>query len=213
VTIIDQALEGIAMGKTSYAQQMLSRIENTRDGSAFIVSDFTDIMDYSTAKRTLTRLAERGSVRRVIRGVYDKPRYSTLLEEQSAPIVEEIAYALARNYNWTIAPSGAAALNLLGLSTQVPGKWKFISSGPYKTYTFGKVTIEFLHRANREIAGMSKMTALVIQALKAIGKNNLDENTVEKLKLRLTEEDKARLLTEARQTTAWIYAVIKELCT
>jgi len=200
------------MGKGSYIQQMVSRIDKTRDGCAFIVSDFTDMMDYSTAKRSLTRLAESGRVRRVIRGVYDKPRYSTLLEEHSAPIAEEIANALARNYNWTIAPTGAAALNLLGLSTQVPANWKFISSGPYKKYTFGKVTIEFLHRANREIAGMSKITALIIQVLKAIGEKNLDESTKEKMKARLTSEDKTRLQAEARQTTAWIYKAIKDIC-
>jgi hypothetical protein len=69
-------------------------------------------------------------IRRVIRGVYDKPKYSTLLQEYSAPNPNEIADALARNYSWTIAPTGNTALNLLGLSTQVPANWSYISSGP-----------------------------------------------------------------------------------
>ena len=45
-----------------------------------------------------------------------------------------MAKAIARNYNWTIAPTGDAALNLLGISTQVPSKWEYVSSGPYKEY-------------------------------------------------------------------------------
>ncbi len=77
-----------------------------------------------------------------MRGVYDKPAYSNLLQEVAAPDPEQIAEALARSYNWTIAPSGNTALNLLGLSTQVPANWVFISSGPYKKYEFGSVKLE-----------------------------------------------------------------------
>lgn len=46
--------------------------------------------------------------------------------------------AIARKYNWTIAPSGNTALNLLGLSTQVPSKWKYVSYG----FSFGNIVIE-----------------------------------------------------------------------
>jgi len=200
------------MRQSSFVEQMISRIEKSPDGRAFIVSDFTDLMDYSTAKRSLARLAQKGMIRRVIRGVYDKPRYSFMLSEYSAPKMGEIASALARNYNWSIAPTGVEALNLLGLSTQVPANWRFISSGPYKKYTVGKVSIEFLHRANREIAGMSRVTGLIIQALKAIGEKGLDDTITGTLKARLTEEDKTCLLAESKQTTVWIHKAIKNIC-
>lgn len=196
----------------TYISQMNSRIDKEPYGRGFVVSDFTDIMDYEAAKKNIARLEKSGVLRRVIRGVYDKPKYSKLLNEYMAPDMNEIALALARNYNWTIAPSGNTALNLLGLSTQVPANWEYVSTGPYRSYDIGKAKLQFAHRANKTIEGMSLITAMVIEALKAIGKEAVDEKTIKQLKSRLTKSDKERLLAEARQTTSWIFSIIKIIC-
>lgn len=196
----------------SYISQMNNRINEEPYGRSFVVSDFTDIMDYEAAKKNIARLEKSGVLRRVIRGIYDKPKYSKLLNEYAAPDINEIALALARNYNWTIAPSGSTALNLLGLSTQVPANWEYISTGPYRSYDIGKAKLQFSHRANKTIEGMSWKTAMVIEALKAIGKDSVDERTIKQLNGRLAKADKEKLLTEARQTTSWIYSLIKVIC-
>ncbi len=192
--------------------EMMNKIEASPEGTAFIISDFTDSIGYETAKKTLARLEKKGVLRRVLRGVYDKPAYSNLLQEVAAPDPEQIAEALARSYNWTIAPSGNTALNLLGLSTQVPANWVFISSGPYKKYEFGSVKLEFLHRADKTIAGMSQTTAMVIEALKAIGRENVTEEHIKRLKRRLPAEAKELLIEEGRHTSHWIYDRFKEIC-
>lgn len=197
----------------TYITQMNEIIDKSPYGSAFVVSDFTDIMNYEAAKKAISRLEKRGLIRRVIRGVYDKPQYSSVLNEFAAPDPASIAQALARNYNWTIAPSGEAALNMLGLSTQVPANWVYISSGPYREYSFGPVTLRFIHRSNRSISGMSWKTAMVIEALKEIGKDQIDDSIIRHLKQRLTEEDKETLMREGRQANSWIYAAIKQICT
>ena len=132
--------------------------------------------------------------------------------EYTAPDINEIALALARNYNWTIAPSGSTALNLLGLSTQVPANWEYISTGPYRSYDVGTALLQFLHRSNKTIEGMSWKTAMVIEALKAIGKNEIDEKIIKHLKIRLSQSDKEKMISEARQTTSWIYTIIKMIC-
>lgn len=75
-----------------------------------------------TISKTLERLEDAGEIRRVLRGVYDCPHYSALLDEYEAPSPLKIAQAIARNYNWTIIPSGQISLNQLGLSTQVAAK-------------------------------------------------------------------------------------------
>ena len=188
----------------TYISQMNNRIDKASYGKGFVVSDFTDIMDYETAKKNIARLEKSGILRRVIRGVYDKPKYSKMLHEYVAPDINEVANALARNYNWTIAPSGNTALNLLGLSTQVPANWEYISTGPYRSYEIGKVALQFTHRANKTIEGMSSITAMVIEALRAIGKEEVNEKTIEQLRKRLKKSDKEKLLLEARQTTSWI---------
>ena len=201
-----------AMNSSTYISKMYNRINDAPAGSAFIVSDFTDLMDYETAKKSIARLGKNGTIRRVMRGIYDKPKYSQLLKEIATPNPHTIAAALARNYNWTIFANGETALNLLGLSTQVPTNWSYISSGPYKSYSFDRVNLEFLHKADREITGMSEKTALVIQALMTLGKESINDTVMKKIRSRLNEKDKKLLLKEGRRTTAWIYSAIKAIC-
>ena len=196
----------------TYADMIKLKIDNLPDGSAFVVSDFTDLSDYQTAKRTLARLCESGVIRRVIRGVYDKPSYSKMLKEYAAPDTDEIARAIARNFNWTIVPAGNAALNMLGLSTQVPAKWEYCSSGPYRDYEMGNIILSFKHSSNKEIEGLSYDTALLIQAIKALGKDNITDENIDRLKPRIAEISKENVLNEARYTTSWVYAVIKRIC-
>lgn len=90
---------------------------------------------------------------------------------------EAVANALARSYHWTIAPCGNTALNLLGLSTQVTAVWSYISDGPYKTYEWNSTKLEFKHRTNKEITGLSYMTSLVIQALKRLADRMLRQKS------------------------------------
>ena len=191
---------------------IMKRIDEAPFGSAFVASDFTDLAEYETAKKTVSRLEKKGTLRRVLRGVYDKPRFSSLLNEYTAPIPDKIAHAIARNYNWTISESGNTALNQLGLSTQVPADWSYISSGPYKTYIFGNVTLSFSHRSDSQLSGMSEKTLLLIQALKAIGQGNVSDADIKQIRKRLSFEDYENILSESRYTINWIYEVIKDIC-
>ena len=102
-----------------YTEQIRDRIINAPEGSVFVNSDFADIADNNTIKQSINRLIQEGVLRRVIRGVFDKPKFSKLLGEYVAADPDAVAKALARCYHWTIAPCGDTALNMLGLSTQV----------------------------------------------------------------------------------------------
>ena len=117
-----------------YMQEIRERILSAEEGSVFSTSDFADIADTNTVRSALYRLIQDGILRRILNGVYEKPKYSKLLDEYVAADPEAVANALARSYHWTIAPCGNTALNLLGLSTQVTAVWSYISDGPYKTY-------------------------------------------------------------------------------
>lgn len=200
------------MGNLSYTNLIYNRILSLPPESAFIATDFVDIADYKAVSKSLERLEDEKKIRRVIRGVYDCPKYSELLGEYEAPSPHHIAMAIARNNNWTIAPSGNTALNQLGLSTQVTAYWLYISDGPYRIYDINNVKIEFRHRNNKEISGMSYKTAMVIQAIKTLKQQYVSEGIIKHLKKSLTGEEKAKLLDEAKQTTTWVYAIIKKIC-
>ena len=188
------------------------RIGEAPFGSAFVTSDFTDLAEYETVKKTIARLEKKGTLRRVLRGVYDKPKFSALLQEYANPDPDQIAHAIARNYNWTISASGNTALNQLGLSTQVPADWSYISSGPYKKYTFGNIILSFSHRSDSQMIGMSEKTLLLIQALKTIGQSNVSDADIKLIRKRFSSDDRQAILSESRYTISWIYEIIKEIC-
>ena len=196
---------------SGYSKQIQDRIGNALEGTVFVNSDFADIADTETIRRNLNRLTKTGILRRILKGIYEKPEYSEMLKEYVAADPEAVAKALARNYHWTIAPCGNTALNLLGLSTQVTAVWSYISDGPYKTYEWNSTKIEFKHRTNKEITVLSYMTALVIQALKTLGKANVTSETIQALSSRLSEEDKSVMLREAAESTDWVYNAIRQI--
>jgi len=199
--------------RDKYQIEIKNKIECFNSGYAFTATDFKEIADTDPINKALSRLSEAGIIRRIIQGVYDKPVYSKLLNEYSAPNMESVVAALARKFNWTVAPAGETALNYLHLSTQVSNIWSYISDGPYRKYVIEPYTIEFKHCANKEISGRSDITIAVIQALKFIGKDNIQSEDKERLSKSLSCEDKELILLEAKTTTAWIYRVLKEICT
>lgn len=199
------------MERTDNLQKIRRRIYESETGSVFVTSDFADITDNKKSSVCLMRLTEERLLRRIMRGVYDKPEYNSFLQEYLEPAPDKVANAIARNYGWTIVPCGDTALNLLGLSTQVPAIWLYVSDGPYKEYSFNNTTIKFKHTANKGISKLSYKTSLVIQALKALGKENIDNNVIVKLSKALTDDEKKNMLNEAKSTTSWIYEYIKSI--
>ena len=200
------------MSVSSSANIIKTRIMNSPDGSVFSTVDFADVIENSRVGVILSRLEEDGIIRRVMRGIYDKPVYNDFLKEYIAPSPSLVAEALARNFGWTIVPCGDTALNILGLSTQVPAAWSYVSDGTYKEYTYDNTTIKFKRTTNKEISKLSYKTALIVQALKALGKDNIDDTIINKLKNDLTDEEKATALLEAKAATSWIYEYIKQIC-
>ena len=195
----------------NYKQEILHRIEKFESNQVFIANDFFDIAGYETVRSTLNRLVRDKEIMRIMKGIYYKPEYIELIGEYGAPSVNEVANAVARKYNWTIAPSGNTALNLLGLSTQVPAKWTYISDGRYASFSFGNVTIEFKRRNNGDISKMSTLTAMVIQSIKEIGKDKITQKQIDYLRGKLSENEKTELLTDSKTTSAWVYGVIKKI--
>lgn len=196
-------------GMNSMKTQILNRIEKFPSSGTFIASDFYDIASYETIRKTLNRLTDEEIIQKIIPGFYYKPAYNELIGEHEAPDIHETAFAISRKYNWTIAPSESAALNFLGLSTQVPSKWTYISDGRYASYDLGPITIEYKRTANKNISNMSLKTRTVIQAIRALGKNNIKGKDIEIIKKALSKEDRIKLLEEGKTSSVWIYEIIK----
>ena len=200
------------MEKTTNLKLIRDRINRSDIGTVYVAVDFVDISDKTSVNAYLARLVDEGLIRRVLRGVYDKPEYNDFLEEYVAPSPDKVANAIARNFGWTIVPCGDTALNLLGLSTQVPAAWVYVSDGTYKEYTYDNTTIQFKRTTNKEVSKLSYKTALTVQALKALGKDKIDDMVISRLGKLLTAEEKQTMFEEAKTATSWIYEYIKQIC-
>jgi len=198
--------------RPAYTKELEERIRTFQNGKAFTAYDFLDIGTAGTINRALSRLADEGTIRRIIQGVYDKPEYSTILEEYAAPQIDQVAHALARRFNWTIAPSEDTALNILHLSTQVPSTWTYVSDGPYRSYTYNQTDIVFKHKATREIKNLNEKTLLLIQALRGIGKDRVSDQDIRILRRNFSGEDKALILQETQAAPAWIHTEAARIC-
>ena len=196
---------------SSYMEIISDKINDFDSHKVFFANDFLDIASNATVRQILKRLADEDKIKRVIDGFYYNPKYSELIGEYEAVSIHELALAIARKYNWNIAPYSSTALNLLGLSTQVPTHYKYISSGRYKEYKIGDTILEFKKVNPGEIANMSLKTATVIQAIKSLGKENITNEVMQKIRENLSEKERTDLMNESKSVPSWIYEVIREI--
>ena len=196
-------------------QKILSRIYGRGRGWAFTKTDFVAGFGEANIHQALSKLARAGKIRRVCHGVYDYPRYSELLGQALSPDIDQVAQALARKFNWRIQPSGEAALNLLGLSTQVPGRWIYLSDGPSREYSIGedgRQILAFRKSSLKDTGFKYRESGLLVQALKALGKERVDAAVIEALRRRLEPKLCRRILSDTRAVAGWILQIIKQVC-
>ena len=140
----------------SLSDTIMKRVAKMPAGACFSRSDFASLGTRLAVSQALSRLERAGVLSSPVRGYYCRRRKSKLLNVDMPPDYAALAAAIARNSGWTIIPCGDIAANDLGLSIQVPAVWSYVSTGPYRTYTIGKMRLEFKHTANRELFNMSR---------------------------------------------------------
>ena len=192
-------------------KRILQRIYGHGRGWVFIPKDFLDIASSDAVRQTISRLKKQGIIRRLMQGVYDYPSFSNLINAPSSPDPNAIARAIARANGWTILPTGDTALNLLGLSTQVPAQYQYFSDGPSKRYAWQGSTLVFKHRTNKESTSLSPRTALLVQGLKSLGESGIDAAVMAALREKFSTQEFNLALKEARYATSWVYNAIKQL--
>jgi hypothetical protein len=193
-------------------KKAISRIYGRGRGWAFSSNDFVEDFSRSQIDNALSELCIEGKIRRVCRGIYDYPKFSDLLQQDLSPDFDQVAQAFARKFNWRIQPSGNAALNLLGLSTQVPGRLVYFSDGPNRQYDIGNYALEFKKSALKDVGFKYRESGLIVQALKALGQERVNESVIAALRKQLNETACKRVLKDTVTATGWVYETIKQVC-
>lgn len=195
----------------SIDNKLVSRIYGNQRGWAFSKNDFLDLGSDAAIRKALSRLEAKGTIRRVLRGVYDYPRISTLLDQPMGPDLDELASALARKSGWRIQPSENTALNLLGLSTQVPAQSVYLSDGSSKSYEVGNRQLVFKKRSLKESGFKHRESELVVQALKALGQERIDAEVRQKLSKKWTPDFWQKILRDTKTAPAWVHDAIRKI--
>ena len=180
-------------------------------GWAFSPSDLLEKFTRQEIDSTLSDLTKNKKIRRVARGIYDYPKYSDFLEKELSADIEQVARAYARKFNWQIEVSGESALNILGLSTQIEGTYVYLSNGPNKTYTLNNgLTIKFKKSALKNIGFKHRESSLLVQAIKTLGKEHINDEVILKIRKRIDEKFYSKILKDTKNSTGWIYETIKK---
>lgn len=196
--------------KNNIDSKIVSRIFGHGRGWVFTPNHFKDLGSRDAIASALKRHKQSGLIRQLARGLYDYPQTDPDLGPME-PSTEDIAKALAGRDATRLQPSGAYAANLLGLSTQVPTKIVYLTDGRSRTVEIGNRQITLKQTTPRNMATAGKISGLVIQALRYIGKKNVAPEMVETLKRKVSTEDHKRLMKDIRYAPAWIADIFHNL--
>ncbi len=192
--------------------KLISRIYGHGRGWVFTQIDFIDLAPRGTIDWVLRKLEKEGTIKRALRGIYYYPEISTLLNEQLPVEIPLVAQALAKKFGWTIVPSGETALNILGISNQVPSTYVYITNGRNVSYKIERRELIFKKGMYKETTFVNMESAILVQALKAYGKENLDNEALKKFKLAVPPTTRKKILKDTRSVTGWVYQFIQKIC-
>ncbi len=200
----------VARSNPSQMTKILKRIASKGPDWAFTPHDFADFGDPRSIGMALTRLVRDGKIRRIGRGLYDKPHAHPVLGQVGAG-TDAIVDAIARKKSLRVLPSSAVAANQLGLTTQVPAKLVYHTDGAPSEIHLGKLQIVFRRNTGRMLGLAGRPSGLVAQALREFGKDGVTETHLSRLRDRLSDTQKRQLLKDIDRVPAWMRPHFKEI--
>lgn len=189
--------------------KVIAKIKKAKRGSLFFTEDFLSFGSAKTVSKALERMVEKEEVFRVARGIYARLEKDPILGSLK-PSTETIAQAIAKRDKARIVPTGVLALNALGLSTQVPMNVVYLTDGASRKIDLGKRKILFKNTAPKNLSAIGKISSLVIQALKEIGKDNSTETEIEIILKQLAKEEPYHLEHDIKLAPEWIRVIMRQ---
>ncbi len=191
--------------------KLLKRIRGYGRGAVFSSTDFLGLGSRAALDQTLSRLVKQGGIRRLAPGLYHYPRSNPKLGGVINPLPDAVAKAVARKTGNRVIPSEAMAANIMGLSTQVPTKAIYLIDGQPKKIRFGSQTIIFRTAAPRTMAVSGRVSAIIFQALRYLGRDGATDTVVRQLRRSLSPKDRQALEKDIGHAVEWMKPVLKKI--
>lgn len=168
------------------------KIRGFKPGQVFFPSDFKDLGASTAIRKALSRLVESGQVERMAQGIYVIPKNNKVFGKV-LPSMEQLAEVLAKKEHVKIKPSGQYALNKVGLSTQVPMKLVFLTTGYSKKIQIGKNAIIFKSTTAKKLSMKGDITSLLFLGLEELDLQKLSPTQMGRIRELLKQESSENL--------------------
>jgi hypothetical protein len=186
------------------------RVHRSKPGTVFTPTLFASHGSRAAIDKAMQRLVARGELRRLSRGLYDRPRQDALLGTLW-PSVDAIVAALTGKDKLRLQPTGAYAANLLGLSDQVPARVEFLTDGTSRTVKAGPMQIVLKRTTPRQMAAAGRTSGLVIQALRSLGPDHVTPQRLSKLRRTIPTNQRQTLLDDLSLAPGWMHPTLRVL--
>jgi len=173
------------------------------EGEPFTSSDLLSVGTRASVDQALSRMVRSGVIQRITRGVFVRPR-TNLYVGKVPPAPERVAQAVARASGSVIEVHGAEAAREFGLTTQVPMRPVFLTSGRSRVIPVGGVSIEMRHVADSRLLLAGRPAGRAFAALMYLGKNEVTSGTIELLKRRLPPKEFEAMVASASSMPSWL---------
>ena len=201
------------MNMVSIEDKIAETIQRKQKGSIILSADFVQLAPLKTILKALERLTNQGKVVRLARGIYCKPKVDTVFGlGEVYPGLDEIAQAIAKRDHVQIVPSGEYAQNRLGLSTQVPMNYVYLTDGsPRRIKIYNGKGILFKRISPKNFKFKSPLAMMITFALKDLGEGNLSEEQFNRIKELLSNEDKSKVIQDYPLMPEWIRRIFQKI--
>jgi len=190
------------------ANAILNHVAQASEGVPVAAKELLHLGTRVAVDQTLSRLVRRGSLMRVGRGLYVRPiegRFGV-----RPPAASKVLQALLEQRGESIVPHGAAAASELGLTTQVPVREVYLTSGPTRKLNLGKQVVELRHAPAWQLALAGRPAGGAIRALAWMGPEHAGR-AIEAIRSQLTESERNAILGLRRLLPAWMAQQVSKL--
>lgn len=193
----------------SIEEKIKKEISTKKEGTLLFPEDFKHIGSSEAVRLALHRLYKDEFITRIAQGIYVRPKKNKLIGEL-LPTAEEVAHGIAQRDRIQIVPTGVYALHALGLSQQIPLKLTFLTDGAPREIKIGNQVIKLKRTTPKNLKALGKISSLVIQALRSIGKEKVTKEEELKIVELLKEESETNLIHDLDLAPVWIQKIMSK---
>jgi len=196
-------------GQSNDSNTLRQRIEAMPEDSILFRTDFPEY-HAEFVGGTLSELTGEGILVKLAQGIYAKPRKSRF--GLVLPSIDKVVQAIATRDNAEVLPSGMTALNVLGLSTQVPMNYTYLTTGSERTIKLVNRQVTLKRGVPKNFCYETRLIALLVQALRTLKQENVTDEELHTISSLISKEpDKESLIRDIDMMPAWMKRIVKPM--